>query len=152
MNPVLLGADTTGALITELILLERDATAAYVRIQQRLADARSREAIGQFLGVRQGRLAELTRMSFALRSGAPGEADARHYLPTGRITLGCLFSDRAILDAMRVGEDETVAAYERAVAHPQASPRNRAHFERYLDEALQHRSWADAAARAQEAT
>lgn len=150
MSYILHNGDTVLALVADLILLERDATAAYVRIQQRLVDAGLREKIGQLLEIRQGRLAELTRMSFALRSGTPTEADANHYLPTGRIALPSLMSDRAILDAMRVGEDETVAAYERASAHPQASLKSRTMFERSLRDAVQHRSWTEDAARAQQ--
>lgn len=151
MDQVLEDNDTAGSLVAGLILLERDATAAYARIQQRLTDAGSREMLGRFLEVRQSRLAELTRLSFALRRGAPGETAARHYLPTGRIALGYLDGDQAILEAMRVGEAETVAAYEGAVANPQASSKNRTTFERCLREALQQRFWTDAAARAQQA-
>ena len=140
--------DPVRTMVADLILLERDATAAYVRILDRLSDAKSREKMGHFLENRQRRLAELTRMSFALRSGAPGEAVATHYLPTGRIALDSLLSDGAILNAMSVGEDETVAAYERASAHPEAPLKSRTMFERSLRDALQHRSWTESAARA----
>jgi hypothetical protein len=148
---ILHDGDTVRTVVSHLILLERDATAAYVRILHRLVDATSRETIGHFLENRQRRLAELTRMSFALRSGAPGEAVARHYLPTGRIALDSLESDGAILNAMRVGEDETVAAYERASTHPQASLKSRTMFERSLRDALQHRAWTEDAAQAHQA-
>ena len=151
MTYILHDDETVRTMVADLILLERDATAAYVRILDRLVDAKSREKVGHFLENRQRRLAELTRMSFALRSGAPGEAVARHYLPTGRIALGSLMSDGAILNAMSVGEDETVAAYERASAHPEASLKSRTMFERCLRDALQHRSWTESAARAHRA-
>lgn len=143
--------ETLDAVISHLILLERDATAAYVRILRRLSDEVARETLGRILEIRQRRLAELTRMSFARRFGAPDESPASHYLPTGRITLDSLASDGAILDAMRAGEDETVTAYERASAHPQSSAENRAMFERSLRDAIQHRSWTEAAARSHRA-
>lgn len=151
MTYILHDDEPVRAVVSDLILLERDATAAYVRILHRLVDAASREKIGEFLQNRQRRLAELTRMSYALRSGAPGEAVARHYLPTGRIALDNLMSDGAILNAMMVGEDETVAAYERARTHPQASLKSRSMFERSLRDAVQHRSWTETAARAHRA-
>jgi hypothetical protein len=151
MTYILHDDETVRTIIADLILLERDATAAYVRILDRLVDAKSREKMGHFLENRQRRLAELTRVSFALRSGPPSEAVAKHYLPTGRIALDSLMSDGAILDAMSVGENQTVAAYERASAHPQASLKSRTIFERCLREALQHRSWMESAARAHRA-
>lgn len=142
---------TAREMLSDLILLERDGTATYVRILRRLADAQSRETIGQFLDNRQRRLAELTRMSFALQSGTPREAAARHYLPTGRTALDSLMSDGAILNAMRVGEDETVAAYRRASTHPHISSKSRSMFERALGDAIQHRSWMENASRALQA-
>lgn len=151
MTYILHDHKTVRTMIADLILLERDATAAYVRILDRLVDASSREKMGQFLENRQRRLAELTRVSFALRSAPPSEAVARHYHPTGRIALDSLMSDGAILDAMSVGEDQTVAAYERASAHPDASLKSRKMFERCLHDALQHRSWTENAARAHRA-
>ena len=86
-------------------------------------------------------------MSFMLHSAVPDESAATHYLPTGRITIAGLDGDAAILKAMRAGEDETVAAYEQACAHPDADPKCRATFERFLRDALQHRAWAEDAAR-----
>jgi hypothetical protein len=151
MRYILPDNDRFRTMIGDLILLERDATAAYARILNRLAGTESREKIGEFLGNRQRRLAELTRMSFALRSGSPAETVARHYLPTGRIALDSLVTDGAILGAMRVGEDETVAAYELASAHPEATLKSRTMFQQYLRDALQHRSWTEAAAQAQRA-
>ena len=143
--------DTVRNIVWDLIILERDATATYVRVLRRLADAKLREALSQFLGNRQRRMAELTRMSFVLRSGAPGEAVARHYLPTGRIALDSLMTDGAILNAMRVGEDETVAAYRRASTHPLTSVKSRPMLERSLRDAIQQRSWMETAARARQA-
>ena len=135
-------------LVSKLILLERDATAAYVRILQRIDDDDARHEIGRALENRQRRLAELTKTSFALRFAAPDEAVATHYLPTGRITLDVLRGDVAILEAMRAGEAETVAAYQRASAHPQATPKCRAMLEQALRDATQHLAWTEQAAAA----
>lgn len=135
-----------GKIVRDLILLERDATAAYVRIWHRLVDAKLREKIGEFLEVRQRRLAELTRMSFALRSAAPDECAARYYLPTGRIAIDGLKTDGAILNAMRAGEQDTVAAYERASAHPEASVKSRTIFQQSLLAARMHRAWIEGTA------
>ncbi len=130
-------------IVSELILLERDATAAYVRILPRLQSGPANEEISRFVETRQRRLSELTKMSFMLHSAVPDESAATHYLPTGRITIAGLDGDAAILKAMRAGEDETVAAYERACAHPDAAPKCRAILERFLCDALQHRAWAE---------
>ena len=136
-----------GELVFDLILLERDATAAYVRILHRLQDAGARREITRILEARQRRLAELTMLSFTLRSGSPGEAAARHYLPAGRIAIDSLADDGAILDAMLAGEAETVAAYRRSISHPQASPKCRAILERAHQDAVLHCAWAEKAAR-----
>ena len=147
MNDVTKHDSTVHRLVSDLILLERDATAAYVRVLDRLVDATSRETLRHILEIRQRRLAELTRMSFSLRSGAPSEGIARHYLPTGRIAIDGLVSDGAILEAISAGETETVVAYERASAHPEVSLKSRTLFERSLREAIQHRSWMERSAR-----
>jgi hypothetical protein len=135
-------------IVSELILLERDATAAYVRILPRLQSGPASEKISCFVETRQRRLAELTKMSFMLRSAVPDESAATHYLPTGRITVAGLDGDAAILEAMQAGENETVTAYERASGHPDAAPKCQAMFERCLRDALQHRAWVENAASA----
>lgn len=135
-------------LLFKLILLERDATAAYVRILHRLEDAGVRQKMTRVLESRQQRLAELTILSFSLRSASPDEADAKHYLPAGRVAVEALSDDGAILTAMLAGEVETVTAYRRASAHPKASPKCRAIFERAHRDAMQHFSWMEKAARA----
>lgn len=58
-------------IVSDLILLERDATAAYVRILQRLGDAEARTKISAYVEARQRRLGDLTRASFSLRSRGP---------------------------------------------------------------------------------
>jgi hypothetical protein len=142
---------TVDRLVSRLILLERDATAAYVRILHRLADPGARQEMTRLLDNRQRRLAELTMMSFTLRSASPDEADATHYLPAGRVAVETLSDDSAILSAMLAGEAETVTAYERASAHPEALPKCRAIFERAHRDAVQHFSWMEKAARALQA-
>ena len=135
-------------LLSKLILLERDATAAYVRVLHRLEDAGVRQEMTRVLETRQQRLAELTILSFSLRSASPDEAAAKHYLPAGRVAVEALSGDGAILTAMLAGEAETVTAYEQASAHPKALPKSRAIFERAHRDAIQHLSWMEQAARA----
>ena len=139
-------SETMQSLVSGLILLERDAIGAYVRIVDRLEDAGARQEIGRFLQNRHRRLAELTKMVLRLRFGAPRECDATTYLTTRRATLGGLVGDGALLKAMAAGESETVAAYERASTHPEALPEHRAVFEQALRDALQHSSWTEQAA------
>ena len=139
-------SETFQGLVSGLILLERDAIGAYVRIVDRLEDAGAKEEIACFLQNRHRRLAELTKVVFSLKIGAPRECDATSYLTTGRITLGSLVGDGALLKAMASGESQTVAAYERASTHPEASPEHRALFEQALRDALQHSSWTERAA------
>jgi len=135
-------------IVSELILLERDATAAYVRILPRLQSGPAQEQIGRFIETRQRRLAELTKISFMLRPSVPDESAATHYRPTGRITVDGLDGDAAILNAMQAGEDETVTAYERACGHPDSAPKCQAMFEQFLYDARQHRAGVENAARA----
>jgi hypothetical protein len=139
---------TVDALVAQLILLERDATAAYVRILHRLEDAGARQEIARLIENRQRRLASLTMLSFTLRSASPDEVDATHYLPVGRVAIETLSGDQAILTAMLMGEAATVDAYQRASAHPQASAKCRAVFERAYRDAVQHLSSMQEAARA----
>jgi rubrerythrin len=133
-------------LVTNLVLLERDAIAAYETTIERLDDAGAKQQISEFLRDHQRHLSELDTIAGALGIQTPREGDAKQYLTTGKIALADMMGDGAILKAMKTNEDDTVSAYERASRHGDAIPESRAVFERAHQDELRHRAWMESAA------
>lgn len=132
-------------LVRNLILLERDAIAAYETTIDRLSDAEAKRQIGDFLQDHHRHLSELNGMAGRLAIEAPREGDVKQYLTTGKVALAEIAGDGAILKAMKTNEDDTVAAYERAARHEDATPEDRAVFERAHQDELRHRAWMESA-------
>ena len=132
-------------LVRNLILLERDAIAAYETTIERLSDAEAKRQIGEFLQDHHRHLSELDTIAGTLAIESPREGDAKQYLTTGKVALAGTMGDGAILKAMKTNEDDTVSAYERASRHEDAIPESRAVFERAHQDELRHRAWMESA-------
>lgn len=128
-------------LVTNLILLEHDAIAAYECTIERLSDNALGKQVDVFLQDHLQHLEVLREIAREAGAEAPTEGDMKQMLTTGKIALADLMGDTAILKAMKTNEDDTVTAYERASAHPDALPESRAFFERALADERQHREW-----------
>ncbi|MBM3604309.1 MAG: ferritin-like domain-containing protein [Alphaproteobacteria bacterium] len=128
-------------LVTNLILLERDAIAAYESTVERLSDPALSAQIENFRQDHLQHLDVLQQMAAQSGAEAPAEGDMKQLLTTGKIALADLFGDAAILKAMRTNEEDTVTAYERASGHPDAIPESRAFFEKALADERRHREW-----------
>ena len=133
-------------LVKDLILLERDAIAAYESCIDRLSDAGLSQRIAEFKGDHLQHLETLNRMARQLEFDPPAEGDAKQYLTTGKIALADMMGDASILKAMKTNEDDTVSAYERASDHGEAVPESRAFFEKALADERRHREWMQSTA------
>lgn len=141
-----IGTETTiEDLVRNLILLERDAIAAYETTIERLSDAEAKRQISGFLQEHHRHLSELNSMAGTLAVEAPRQGDVKQYLTTGKVALAEMMGDGAILKAMKTNEDDTVTAYERASTHQDATPESRAVFERAHQDELRHRAWMESA-------
>lgn len=128
-------------LVTDLIILEHDAIAAYESTVERLSDSALSAQVEEFLQDHHQHLVVLNEIAAELGVEAPAEGDMKQMLTTGKIALADLMGDGAILKAMKTNEDDTVTAYERAVGHPDALPKTRAFFEKALTDEQRHRAW-----------
>lgn len=128
-------------LVTDLIILEHDAIAAYESTVERLSDSALSAQVEEFLQDHHQHLVVLNEIAAELSVEAPAEGDMKQMLTTGKIALADLMGNGAILKAMKTNEDDTVTAYERAVGHPDALPKTRAFFEKALTDEQRHRAW-----------
>jgi rubrerythrin len=133
--------DNIRDLVRNLILLERDAIAAYESTIERLSDATMSQQVESFRQDHLQHLDVLQEMAAETGVEAPQEGDIKQLLTTGKIALADLFGDAAILKAMATNENDTVTAYERASAHPDAIERSRAFFQKALADEQRHGEW-----------
>jgi uncharacterized protein (TIGR02284 family) len=107
--------DTLEDLLTDLVQLDFDAAAAYQAAIDRLDNATYKSALTEF---REDHLRHTRELGECLRSlgkAPPTQGDAKEYLAKGKVVIGGLAGDDAILRAMQSNEDDTVTAYDRAV-------------------------------------
>lgn len=128
-------------LVRNLILLEHDAIAAYESTIERLSDAALSQKVEEFRQDHLHHLGVLRDIASETGAEAPQEGDMKQWLTTGKIALADLFGDTAILKAMATNENDTVTAYERASAHPDAIEKSRAFFRNALADEQRHREW-----------
>lgn len=69
------------------------------------------------------------------------KGDARRFLVRGKVAIGGLLGDTAVLHAMRTNEDRTNAAYEWAVQTAGLPAESRAVLQRALGDERHHRDW-----------
>ncbi len=133
--------DKITGLVTNLILLERDAIAAYESTIERLSDRALAQQVEAFRQDHLQHLNVLQEMAAETGADAPAEGDMKQMLTTGKIALADMMGDGAILKAMKTNEDDTVTAYERAAAHPDAIEKSRAFFDKACADERRHREW-----------
>lgn len=140
--------DNVRDLVRNLILLEHDAIAAYDSTISRLSDPTLSRQVESFRQDHLNHLDVLREIAAETGAEAPAEGDMKQMLTTGKIALADLFGDGAILKAMATNENDTVTAYERASAHPDAIEKSRAFFAKALTDEQRHREWMQRTAEA----
>lgn len=104
-------------LLTDLIQLDYDAAAAYQAAVDRLENAAFKTALSEFRDDHLRHTRELGDCLRQMGKAPPQEGDMKQMLTKGKVVIAGLAGDRAILEAMRSNEDDTVTAYDRAVGH-----------------------------------
>lgn len=112
---------TIESLLTDLARLDFDAAAAYQAAIDRLENPQFKAALGEFRDDHLRHTRELGECLRSMGKQAPTEGDAKQILAKGKVVIAGLMGDRAILEAMRTNEDDTVTAYDRAVGHKDCS-------------------------------
>jgi uncharacterized protein (TIGR02284 family) len=137
-----IGTETRLAdLLTDLIQLDCDAAYAYRAAIDRIDNAAFRSALTAFRQDHLRHADELGEHLSAIGKTPPTDGDIKSFLTQGKVMLGGLLGDKAVLQAMRSNEDDANAAYERAVRHRDVGPQLRAILQRAFDDERQHRDW-----------
>ncbi len=139
-------------LLNHLIELDYDAIEAYKAAIERLSDASDRSELRRFHEDHERHVLDLTVVVRGMGGDAPESGDIKQILTTGRVVIGGLMGDRAVLHAMKSNEDATNLAYERAAARTDLPENVRELLEKNLLDERRHRAWFTARLEKQEAT
>jgi rubrerythrin len=138
----MVGTETEArALLHDLISLDYDAIAAYEVAIKGLSKDEHRHALSAFREDHLRHTKNLAPYLQQLGGEVPRSGDTKELLTTGKVAMGSLFGDKAILRAMRTNEDDTNTAYARAVEHPDVTAELRAVLEQNLADERRHCAW-----------
>jgi uncharacterized protein (TIGR02284 family) len=129
------------SLLYDLIALDLDAIAAYDAAIKGLSDAGFRQALTTFREDHVRHTTNLAPFLEQLGGEAPQSADMKSLLTTGKVAVGSLLGDKAILVAMRTNEDDTNTAYRRASEHSDVTAEMRQVLEQNLADERRHCAW-----------
>jgi uncharacterized protein (TIGR02284 family) len=126
------------ALLNRLIQLDHDAIEACKAAMERLATTEDRAQIGSILGEHRRHADELAFVVRNLGGEPASHGDLRQVLTKGKVLLGGLSGDHAVLDAVRDNEEGAVEAYADAVSQPGIPVDVMALLERHLADERRH--------------
>lgn len=109
-------------MLQNLIQLDYAAAQSYQAAIERLHDAQYRRQLAAFQQDHERHMAELKPVVLELGGRVPPGPSPKDFVTQGKVALGALVGDKAILEAMRTNENDTNIAYERVVekAPPEA--------------------------------
>jgi len=130
--------------VTTLISLERDAIAAYEETIERLENTDVADKIREFRADHLHHVQSLTEVAKEIGcDDIPGEGP-KSILTKGKVVLADLGGDDAILKAMKTNEDDTVKAYENAIANDIARTGKLAEIcQKALEDEKRHRAYME---------
>ena len=102
-------------LLEDLVRLDYDAASAYQAAIDRLENQSFKVTLGEFRDDHLRHTRELGECLRDMQKKVPTEGDMKEVLAKGKVVIGGLMGDKAILQAMRTNEADTVTAYDRAV-------------------------------------
>lgn len=129
------------SLLNQLLELDYDAIEAYKAAIERIRDNNDKVQLGAFKHDHERHVRDLTDVIVAMGSRPASGPDLKQVLTKGKVILGSLAGDRALLIAMKTNENDTNTAYERAVARNDLPQTLRALLERHLTDERRHRAW-----------
>ena len=133
--------DRLDDLLTDLIQLDHDAADAYQAAIDRIENGGFRSVLAAFKQDHLRHIEELGGFLTRMGKTPPHEGDIKSYLTQGKVVLGGLMGDKAILQAMKTNEDDTNTAYGRAVQHKQADADLLSALQQALGDERRHRDW-----------
>jgi uncharacterized protein (TIGR02284 family) len=128
-------------LLSDLIQLDYDAADAYQAAIDRIGNPQFAAALSAFREDHLQHVAELSTILTAIGQMPPEQGDMKSLLTRGKVVLGGLIGDRAILEAIRTNEADTNTAYERAAARVDLDDVIRDVLQRALANERRHCKW-----------
>ena len=129
------------ALLNRLIQLDYDSIEAHKSAIARLADPADRAQLGAFVVDHRRHIDELTFVVRNLGGEPSSHGDLRQVLTRGKVVLGALTSDRAILEAMRGNEAQSASEFEAAASQPGIPFDILAVLQRTCADERRHQAW-----------
>lgn len=133
------------AALQDLVELELDAVQAYQAAVDRIEDPLSKNQLGEFLADHRRHVDTVQALLRAHQQTVPTEPSGKQWLAKGKVVIGGLLGDAAVLAAMRSNEQDTNTAYERIVAHEGLWPDAKPALEQGLADERRHRDWLEQA-------
>ena len=134
-----IGAEKTCEnLLEDLVQLDYDAADAYQAAIDRFDEAQFRDRLREFKGDHLRHIPEIGEILERMGRTPPKQGDMKSLLTPGKVVIGGLMGDKAILQAMRTNEADTNTAYERAVKLHGLDADTRDTLERALEDERRH--------------
>ncbi len=130
-------------LLMDLIKLDYDAIDAYNSAIQKLKNKSFVDQMRVFRDDHERHTKNLRPFVTQLGKTAPTRGDAKSLLTTGKVAMGALLGDKAILMAMKTNEDDTNTAYERATKHAGLTAELGKILSSNLADERRHRTWIE---------
>lgn len=130
-------------LLMDLMKLDYDAIDAYNSAIKKLKNSSLADQLRDFRDDHARHTKNLRPFVHELGGKAPTEGDMKSLLTTGKVAMGALMGDKAILMAMKTNEDDTNTAYERAVSHKGVTPELKRILSSNLADERRHRTWIE---------
>lgn len=130
-------------MLGDLMSLEYDAVAAYDAAIRRIDDPVIRQQIEAFRGDHERHVNELDGLIREMGGAPSAGAGAKSMLTQGKVAIGAIFGDKAILGAMKTNEDDTNTAYERGIQYGDAPSGATELLRRGLADERRHRTWIE---------
>lgn len=129
------------ALLNRLIQLDYDCIEAYKAAIARVTDPDDRKQLSALLADHRRHVDDLAFVVRNLGGEPAAHGDLRQVLTKGKVVLGGLTGDRAVLEAMRSNEADVAAAYEQAASQPGIPVDVLKVLERNRDDEHDHQRW-----------
>lgn len=131
------------SLLQDLLQLDHDAVEAYEAAIARLQSSSDKSSLRLFCDDHRRHIVDLSRLIGSFGGEIPEGGDLKRFLTKGKVVLGSLVGDRAILYAMKTNEDDTNTAYERAANRTDLPAHVREVILRNLSDERRHRTWLE---------
>jgi len=126
-------------MLQDLIKLDYAAAEAYEAAVERLDNTIYKQQLAAFMRDHERHIEELAPIVRQMGGEVPDSGGAKEMLTEGKVVLGSLLGDEAILKAMKTNENDTNTAYERVVE--KAPPGALAIVQRGLADERRHLEW-----------